>query len=77
MFKLDGKTKVVRHVPWQSILFIVNYCCTRVLLFAKMLKETENEETRLFCQICVIGGILIEWAQAPWATPLATPMILR
>ena len=27
------------------------YCCTRVLLYAKMLKETENEETRLFCQI--------------------------
>ena len=42
-----------------------------------MLKETENEETRIFCKIFVIGGISIEGAEAPWATPLATPMILR
>ena len=35
-----------------------------------MLKETENEETRLFWQIFVIGGILIE------AKPLATPGLL-
>ena len=30
-----------------------------------MLKETENEETRLFCQIFVIGSILIGevWAR--------------
>ena len=42
-----------------------------------MLKETENEETRFFCQIFVIGGISIEEAQAPWATPLATPLTLR
>ena len=33
-----------------------------------MQKETKNEEIRLFCQICVIGGISIEGAQAPWAT---------
>ena len=24
-----------------------------------MLKETEKEETRFFCQVCVIGGISI------------------
>ena len=30
-----------------------------------------------FCQICVIGGISIEGARAPWATLLASPMILR
>ena len=34
-----------------------------------MLKETENEETRLFCQSFVIGVISIEGARAPWATP--------
>ena len=28
----------------------------RVLLYAKMLKETENEETKLFRQIFVIDG---------------------
>ena len=50
---------------------------TVVRVYAKMLKETENEETRFFCQIFVIGGISIEGSRAPWATPLATPMILR
>ena len=49
----------------------------RVLVYAKMLKETENEETRFFCQIFVIGGISIDGARAPWVTPQATPMILR
>ena len=34
-----------------------------------MLKEIENEETRLFCEIFVIGGFAIEGARAPWATP--------
>ena len=42
-----------------------------------MLKEIENEETRLFCQIFVIGGFSIEKTRAPWATLMATPMILR
>ena len=59
------------------MLFIINYCCTRVLLYAKMLKEIENKKTRLFCQIFVIAGISIVGAQAPWVTPLTTPMILR
>ena len=69
--------KGVSRAPWLSILFIVNYCCTRLLLYAKMLEETENEETKLFCQICVIGGILIDGARVPLATPIPTPMILR
>ena len=38
-------------------------------MYTKMLKETENEETRLFWQIFVIGGILIKGARVPWATP--------
>ena len=42
----------------------------RVLLYAKMLKETENEETRLFWQIFAIGGILIEKARVPSATQI-------
>ena len=41
----------------------------RVLLYAKMLKETENEETKLFCKIFVIGGVLIEGARARCAPP--------
>ena len=57
------------RVPWSSILFIVNYCGTRVLLYAKMLKDTENEETRLFCQIFVIGRISIEGPGPPGPPP--------
>ena len=67
----------MRRAPWSSILFIADYCCTRVLFYAKMLKETENEETRLFCQIFVIGGILIERARAPIGHSLATRVILK
>ena len=68
--------KEMCRAPWSSISFIVNYCGTRVLLNAdakRMLKETEKEEARLFCQIFVIAGILLV-APLP---PLATPMILR
>ena len=53
------------RAPWSSILFIFDYGCMHVLLYADMLKETKNEETRLFCQIFVIGGILIEGARSP------------
>ena len=67
----------MRRPPWSSILFIADYCCTRVLFYVKMLKEIENEETRLFCQIFVIGGILIEGARAPVGHFLATPVILK
>ena len=38
---------------------IVNYCCKHVLLYAKMSKEIETEETRLFSHIFVIDGISI------------------
>ena len=41
-----------------------------------MLKETENEETRLFCHIFIIDGISIEGGWALWGPPLATPMIV-
>ena len=52
---------------------IVNYCCTRVLLYAKMLKETETEETRIFCHLSIISDISI--GGCSWA-PLATPMLV-
>ena len=38
-------------------------------MYTKMLKETENEETRFFWQFFVIGGFLIKGAQVPSATP--------
>ena len=41
----------------------------RVLLYAKMRKETENKETRLFCEMFVIGGILIAGAGTLRPTP--------
>ena len=51
---------------------IVNYCCARVLKYAKMLNEAKTEETRLFCHIFIIGSI--SWGRP--APPPATPMIL-
>ena len=59
----------VRRASWSSRLFIANYCCTRVLLYTKMPKETENEETSVFCEIFVIGGISIEGARDPRPPP--------
>ena len=50
----------------------VNYSCTRVLFYAKMLKETEAEETRLFCHIFIINGILIVGGTRAPCPPLAT-----
>ena len=55
----------MRRALWSSISFIFDHCCMRVLLYAKMLKETENKETRLFCQMFAIGGILTVGARAP------------
>ena len=34
------------RAPWINI--IVNYCCTSVLLYAKMLIETETEKTIVY-----------------------------
>ena len=46
-FKLVGKNEI--EGAWTPrINIIVNYCCTRVLLYAKMLTETETEETIVF-----------------------------
>ena len=39
----------------------VNY----ILLYAKMLKETENEETRLFWYIFIVGGISVGGGAGP------------
>ena len=50
---------------------IVNYCCTSVLLYAKMLKETEAEETAVVCDIFIMGSILIGGEPGP---PLVTHM---
>ena len=44
-----------------------NIGCTHALLIANMLKETENEETRLFCHIFIIGGI--SFGGGKWAMP--------
>ena len=39
---------------------IASNCCTRVPLYAKMLKETETEEAKgFFCYIFIIGNISI------------------
>ena len=43
--------------------FIVNYYCTRVLLYAKMKKETEKHIS--FCHSFIIGVISIGGAGPP------------
>ena len=46
----------------------VNYCCIPALSHAKMLKETEAEETiGIFCHIFITGGILIGRGAGPLA----------
>ena len=49
-FELGGPGPLVVNI-------IVNYCCVRVLLYVKLLKETE--ETRRFCHLFLIGDISI------------------
>ena len=73
-FKLVGKNEI--EGAWTPrINIIVNYCCTRVLLYAKMLTETETEETIVFFVtfLSLVAFQLGRGGQAPWA-PLATPM---
>ena len=48
-----------------------NYCFTRVLWYAKMVKETEILETKLFCDIFIIGGISIGGGPGPPAPGFA------
>ena len=57
--------------PWGRQVYLLLITVVRVycLLYAKMLKETENEETMLFCQIFVIGGISIEGIGPPGPPP--------
>ena len=58
---------------WINI--IVYYCCTRVLLYVKMLKETETEERMVFFVtfLSLIAFQLGEGGAGPWAL-LAMPM---
>ena len=56
--------------PWSSVLFIFNYCCTRVLLYATMLKETEKKETRYFL------SSLCHWWHFNWGVPSPTGPLL-
>ena len=54
-----------------------NYSSTRVLLYTKMLKETENEETRLFCPIFIISGISIgRGAKGRSPLPIEIPLMI-
>ena len=48
---------------------IVNYCCTGVLLYAKMLKETEAEETTVFFVI------FLSWVAFQLEGPLGSPLV--
>ena len=44
---------------------IGNYCCMRVLLYAKILKKTENKETRLFVTFLLLVAFRFWGTRAP------------
>ena len=52
------------RAPWLNT--IVNYCCTSVLLHAKMLKETEAEETTVFF-VTFLSWVAFQLG-GPWAS---------
>ena len=56
-------------------LYLAKLSCTRVLLYAKMLKETEIEEIGRFCHLFLIGDISIRGSPGPVGPPLAMPMV--
>ena len=50
--------------PWINV--IVNYCCTRVLLHEKILKETETKKTIVFfATFLLLVAFQFGGAQAP------------
>ena len=54
---------------------VVNYCCTRVLLYAKMIKnKTETEETIVFFVTFLFLVAFQLRGLGPWL-PLATPVV--
>ena len=53
----------VRWAPWSSILFIVNCCCTRVLLHAKMLKRNWKWKNKIFL------SNFCRWWHFNWGVP--------
>ena len=61
-----GWQKLILGVPGPLVFnIVVRYWCKR-----KTLKETETEETRLFCHIFVIGKISIGVGKARLAKPM-------
>ena len=61
------------RAPWINI--VVNYCCMRVLLYAKMLKEAKTEETIVFfVTFLSLVAFQLGGARVP---SLATPMVDR
>ena len=57
--------------PGPPTSIIVNYCCTHVVLYAKMLKETETEETIVFL-VTFLSSLAF---QLRGCSPLATSMV--
>ena len=57
---LNWMEKIDLSGPRLPTLALVLVCCARILLYAKMLKETKTEKTKHFLVIIiVIGGISI------------------
>ena len=66
-----AKIKLRGPGPWINIA--VNYCCMRVLLYAKFLKETETEETIVF-SVTFLSLVAFQLGGGLSGPTLATPM---
>ena len=55
-----GKIELMGPEALILVNIIGNYCCTGVVLYAKMHTKTKNGETRLFCQMFFIDDISIK-----------------
>ena len=55
---------------WGKVANYPHQCSTKICTTdTKMPKDTEPEDTRLFCRISIIGGILIRGARVPCPLP--------
>ena len=65
---LNWLVKIKLRGPWASYInIIVNYCCTPVLWYSQMLKETKTEETIVFfVTFLSLVAFQLGGARAPW-----------
>ena len=70
---LNWLAKIELRRPGHLVVnIIINFYCTRVHLYAKMLKKTETEKTSSFVTFLSLGAFQLGGG---WAGPLSTPLL--